>query len=53
QILSITCDNASSNDKMIELLPEKLVEFPGSSNQTRCFNHIISLTGKSLTKLFD
>ncbi|KAF5343676.1 hypothetical protein D9758_014683 [Tetrapyrgos nigripes] len=53
KILSITADNASSNDTMISALETLLPDFPGELNRTRCFNHIINLVGKSLTKLFD
>ncbi|KAF5342776.1 hypothetical protein D9758_017115 [Tetrapyrgos nigripes] len=53
KILSITCDNASNNNKMIEYLEKNLLEFPGTSNHTQCFNHIINLMAKSLLKLFD
>ncbi|KAF5345748.1 hypothetical protein D9758_011876 [Tetrapyrgos nigripes] len=53
KIFSITADNASSNDTMISALETLLPDFPGEPNRTRCFNHIINLVGKSLTKLFD
>jgi len=32
QILSITCDNASNNDMMIEELANLLDDFPGPAN---------------------
>ena len=53
QILSITCDNASCNDKMIEELAKCVTGFPGQANRTRCFAHIINLVVKSLLKQFD
>ena len=28
-------------------------EFPGEANQTRCFNHILSLVAKSVVQMFD
>ena len=53
QILAITCDNASSNDKMINKLAAKLVEFPGAPNCACCFAHILNLVVKSIMHQFD
>lgn len=53
QVLSITCDNASANDTMIDELAKLLNEFPGSANRTRCFNHILNLVAKSIMRQFD
>jgi hypothetical protein len=53
QVLSVTCNNASANDTMIDELSELLEEFPGSANRTRCFNHILNLVAKSVMKQFD
>lgn len=53
QILSISCDNASNNDRMIEEISELVEEFPGAANQTRCFLHILNLVVKSIIKQFD
>ena len=53
KILSITCDNASVNDKMIDELKHMLDGFPGAKHQTRCFLHILNLVVKSIIKLFD
>jgi len=53
QVLSITCDNASSNDSMIDELSVLLKEFPGSVNRTRCFTHTLNLVAKSIMKQFD
>jgi hypothetical protein len=53
QLLSITCDNASVNETMIDEMEMKLDDFPGSANRTWCFNHIINLVAKMLTKAFD
>src|SRR5271156_2890578 len=52
-ILSVTSDNASNNDKMIENLADRLDNFPGAANQTRCFLHILNLTAKSVIKQFE
>src|SRR6266481_8716404 len=53
QMLSLTCDNASCNDKMVEELAMCVTEFPGQANHTHCFAHIINLVAKSLLKQFD
>ena len=53
KILSITCDNASANDAMINRLATTLETFPGSANQTRCFAHILNLVAKCIMKQFD
>jgi len=53
QILSITCDNASNNDTMIEELANLLDDFPGPANQTRCFTHVLNLVVKSIIRQFD
>ncbi|KAF5359917.1 hypothetical protein D9758_013966 [Tetrapyrgos nigripes] len=53
KLLSITCDNASNNDTMIESLEERLTGWAGRASRTRCFAHIVNLVAKSLLKLFD
>ncbi|KAF8954084.1 hypothetical protein BDZ97DRAFT_1600447, partial [Flammula alnicola] len=53
QILSITADNASNNDTMVEHLGDILDEFPGAANQTRCFAHTLGISAKSVLKQFD
>ena len=53
KILSITCDNASSNDTMMTVLPDHLLEFPGKANHTRCFNHTIALVAMRVVRQFD
>lgn len=53
QILSITCDNASNNDTMVEHLATLVDNFPGAANQTRCFTHILNLVAKSVLRQFD
>ena len=52
-MLSVTCDNASCNDKMVEELVKHVTEFPRQANHTCCFAHIINLVAKSLLKQFD
>src|ERR1700678_2738227 len=53
QILSVTSDNASNNDKMVESLADRLDNFPGAASQTRCFLHILNLTAKSVIRQFE
>lgn len=53
RILSITCDNASNNDVMINELANLLDNFPGAANQTRCFTHILNLVVKSILAQFE
>src|ERR1700722_2721168 len=53
QILSITCDNTSSNDTMIIKLVKILNIFPGPANRTRCFTHILNLIARSIIWQFD
>jgi hypothetical protein len=51
--LSITLDNASVNNVLIQELEHIVEGFPGEANQTRCFNHILSLVAKSIVQMFD
>ena len=53
QLLRITCDNTSVDETMIDEMEKKLDDFPGSANRTRCFDHIINLVAKTITKAFD
>jgi hypothetical protein len=53
QILSITCDNASANDAMINHLGTILESFPGAANRTRCFAHILNLVARCIMRQFD
>ena len=53
QILSVTCDNASNNDKMIEHLATLIDTFPSAANQTWCFTHILNLVTKSVLRQFE
>ena len=53
QILGVTADNASNNDKMIEHLAALIETFPGAANQTRCFAHILNLVAKSVLRQFE
>ncbi|KAF8837320.1 hypothetical protein BDN67DRAFT_860211, partial [Paxillus ammoniavirescens] len=52
-ILSITADNASSNDMMMVELEGLVAHFGGESARTRCFLHIVNLIAKSLLKQFN
>lgn len=53
QLLSITTDNASSNDTMINGIAVRIPSFPGEPAHSRCLDHIMHLTGKSFLRPFD
>ena len=53
QILSVTCNNASSNDTMIEALAKRLITFPGHANWTQYFTHILNQIVKVILHQFD
>jgi hypothetical protein len=53
QILSITCDNTSNNDTMIQALGELINMFSGEARRTCCFEHIVNLIAKSIIQQFD
>ena len=52
-ILSVTCDNASNNETMVDHLLTLVEIFPGAANRTRCFTHILNLVAKSILRSFD
>ena len=52
KILSVTCDNASNNDKMVTEMPKSLTCF-SPVKCTQCIAHILKLVTKSLLKQFD
>jgi hypothetical protein len=52
-MLSITADNASSNDTLVAELADRVAYFAGDTNRTRCFLHIVNLVAKSLIREFD
>lgn len=53
QLLSITTDNASNNDTMVNGISEQIECFPGEAGHTRCLDHICHLGAKSLLRPFD
>ena len=53
QILSVTADNASSNDTMMDELAGLIAHFGGDLTRTRCLLHVINLVAKTVTKEFD
>ncbi|KDR67829.1 hypothetical protein GALMADRAFT_146839 [Galerina marginata CBS 339.88] len=53
KILSITCDNASNNDAMIEELAKSLEAFPGAANLVSCSLHIVNLVAKGVLHQFE
>ena len=50
--MSVTCDNASNNDTMVEEMDWLIASFSATS-RTRCFLHIVNLIAKSLLKQFE
>jgi hypothetical protein len=52
-MLSITADNASNNNMMVDKLSTLLCNFPGEVNRTQCLLHIVNLVAKQLLKQFD
>jgi hypothetical protein len=52
-MLSITCDNASNNNVMVDKLEDLLPDFGGTASHTRCFLHTVNLIAKSLLREFD
>jgi hypothetical protein len=38
---------------MVDALSDLLAVFPGASNRTRCFDHIVDLIAKSIIRQFD
>ncbi|KAI1785792.1 hypothetical protein LXA43DRAFT_844179, partial [Ganoderma leucocontextum] len=53
QILSITLDNASNNDKMIKHLAKLLAAFEGAFHHTRCFAHVNQIVARGFVGQFD
>ena len=47
------CDNATSNDTMIDTLPSILYGYPGEASQVWCFCHVLNLVVKSVLVQFD
>ena len=53
KILSVTCDNASANDTMVEELELLIEQFNGQTSRARCILHVGNLVAKSMIKQFD
>ncbi len=53
KILSITCDNATNNDTVVDDLTDRLLEYPSEEHRTRCFAHVVNLVVKSLLNKFE
>ncbi len=53
KILSITCDNATNNDMMVDDLTDRLLEYPNEEHRTQCFAHVVNLVVKSLLNQFE
>lgn len=52
-MLSVTCDNATNNDTMVDELGGLVSNFAGAANRTRCFAHIVNLIAKTIIQQFD
>ncbi|KAG1782402.1 hypothetical protein EV702DRAFT_925011, partial [Suillus placidus] len=52
-MLSVTCDNTSNNNVMVDKLAMLVPEFAGEVSHTRCFLHTVNLVAKSLIREFD
>ncbi|KAJ8474625.1 hypothetical protein ONZ51_g7088 [Trametes cubensis] len=53
KILGVTCDNALNNDTMVNALEVEVPSFRGQNARTRCFDHVVNLVAKALTRQFD
>ncbi|TFY55495.1 hypothetical protein EVJ58_g8214 [Rhodofomes roseus] len=53
KMLGVTCDNASSNDVMIEEMEAMILSFRGARARSRCFCHIINLVAKMVLRQFE
>ncbi|KAJ3002262.1 hypothetical protein NUW54_g5941 [Trametes sanguinea] len=53
KMLAVTCDNASSNDTMVNALAIDIPSFGGQRTRTRCVDHVVCLVAKSVTRQFD
>ncbi|TFK60801.1 hypothetical protein BDN72DRAFT_746619, partial [Pluteus cervinus] len=53
KILSVTLDNASPNDKMVERLKTSLFPYFSLMNRVCCFLHVVNLVAKSFLHQFD
>jgi hypothetical protein len=52
-MLSVTCDNATANDAMIDSLTTIMSDFAGEANRVRCLAHIVNLVVKIILRQFD
>ena len=53
KILSVTCDNASTNDAMMDKLEFTLAHFKGQVTRVQCILHVGNLVVKCIIKQFD
>jgi hypothetical protein len=52
-MLTLTLDSASNNDTLIAHLPTLVPSFAGEASQIRCFNHVLNLVARTITRQFD
>ncbi|PIL28879.1 hypothetical protein GSI_08925 [Ganoderma sinense ZZ0214-1] len=53
KVLSITLDNASNNNKMVDHLARILAAFEGEYHHTRCFAHVTQLVARGFVGQFE
>jgi hypothetical protein len=53
KILSVTCNNTSANNTMVEELELNVDMFNGQASRTRCILHIGNLVAKTMIKQFN
>ncbi|KIK32213.1 hypothetical protein CY34DRAFT_102009, partial [Suillus luteus UH-Slu-Lm8-n1] len=53
KMLSVTCDNTSNNNVMVDELEILVPECAGEASHTWCFLHTVNLIAKSLIQEFD
>ena len=53
KLLTLTADNASPNDVMVDKLEDLIPSFGGAANRVRCFNHVTNLVARSALAPFD
>ncbi|RXW14793.1 hypothetical protein EST38_g11056 [Candolleomyces aberdarensis] len=53
KLLSVTCNNASSNDTMINEIAKLILSYPGAVNRVRCLAHVVNLVVKIILWQFN
>ena len=53
QVGTVTADNASNNDLLMDALQRMLPNFRGRRCRVRCYAHILNLTAKAILRQFE